>query len=110
MTCSRRATRKAATTSTSCASSSSIRFAARALIQELGRFKFAEIVWCQEEPKNMGAWYFMDANIEWVLNHLGYIHRRPRYAGRPASASTATGLLSQHIKEQTALVADALGT
>ena len=85
-------------------------FPARALIQELGRFKFAEIVWCQEEPKNMGAWYFMDANIEWVLTHLGYIHRRPRYAGRPASASTATGLLSQHIKEQTALVADALGT
>ena len=84
-------------------------FAARALINELSRFKFAEIVWCQEEPKNMGAWYFMDANIEWVLNHLGYIHRRPRYAGRPASAATATGLLSQHIKEQTALVADALG-
>ncbi|MEQ1716528.1 MAG: 2-oxoglutarate dehydrogenase E1 component, partial [Hyphomicrobium sp.] len=84
-------------------------FPARALIQELGRFKFAEIVWCQEEPKNMGAWAFMDSNIEWVLNHLGYIHRRPRYAGRPASASTATGLLSQHIKEQTALVADALG-
>ncbi|MGQ0455851.1 MAG: 2-oxoglutarate dehydrogenase E1 component [Hyphomicrobium sp.] len=84
-------------------------FPARALIQELGRFKFAEIVWCQEEPKNMGAWAFMDANIEWVLTHLGYIHRRPRYAGRPASASTATGLLSQHIKEQTALVADALG-
>ncbi len=43
------------------------------------------------------------------LNHLGYIHRRPRYAGRAASAATATGLLSQHIKEQTALVADALG-
>lgn len=85
-------------------------FPARALIQELGRFKFAEIVWCQEEPKNMGAWTFMDANIEWVLTHLGYIHRRPRYAGRSASASTATGLLSQHIKEQAALVADALGT
>ena len=84
-------------------------FPARTLIQELGRFKFAEIVWCQEEPKNMGAWYFMDANIEWVLTHLGYIHRRPRYAGRAASASTATGLLSQHIKEQTTLVADALG-
>ena len=84
-------------------------FPARALIQELSRFKFAEIVWCQEEPKNMGAWSFMDSNIEWVLTHLGYIHRRPRYAGRPASASTATGLLSQHIKEQTALVTDALG-
>ena len=85
-------------------------FPARALIQQLGRFKFAEIVWCQEEPKNMGAWAFMDSNIEWVLRHLGYIHQRPRYAGRPATASTATGLLSQHIKEQTALVADALGS
>ena len=42
-------------------------FPARALMQELGRFKFAEIVWCQEEPKNMGAWYFVDPNIEWVL-------------------------------------------
>ena len=84
-------------------------FPARALIQELGRFKFAEIVWCQEEPKNMGAWAFMDSNIEWVLNHLGYIHRRPRYAGRTASASTATGLLSQHTKEQAALVNEALG-
>jgi 2-oxoglutarate dehydrogenase E1 component len=84
-------------------------FPARTLITELGRFKYAEIVWCQEEPKNMGAWHFMDSNIEWVLNHLGYIHRRPRYAGRPASASTASGQLSQHIKEQTALVADALG-
>jgi 2-oxoglutarate dehydrogenase E1 component len=58
----------------------------------------------------MGAWSFMDAILEWVLNNLGYFHRRARYAGRPASASTATGLLSQHIKEQTALVADALGT
>ncbi|MEQ1653762.1 MAG: thiamine pyrophosphate-dependent enzyme, partial [Hyphomicrobium sp.] len=85
-------------------------FPARGLIQELGRFKFAEIVWCQEEPKNMGAWTFMDSNIEWVLTHLGYVHRRPRYAGRSASASTATGLLSQHNKEQAALVADALGT
>jgi 2-oxoglutarate dehydrogenase E1 component len=85
-------------------------FPARALIQELGRFKSAEIVWCQEEPKNMGAWTFMDINIEWVLTHLGSTHRRARYAGRAASASTATGLLSQHLKEQAALVADALGT
>jgi 2-oxoglutarate dehydrogenase E1 component len=44
-----------------------------------------------------------------VLNHLGSTHRRARYAGRAASASTATGLLSQHVKEQAALVADALG-
>jgi 2-oxoglutarate dehydrogenase E1 component len=83
-------------------------FPARALINELGRFKFAEIVWCQEEPKNMGAWHFMDANIEWVLTHLGYIHRRPRYAGRAAAASPATGQLSRHLAEQAALVNDAL--
>jgi 2-oxoglutarate dehydrogenase E1 component len=83
-------------------------FPARALINELGRFKFAEIVWCQEEPKNMGAWHFMDANIEWVLTHLGYIHRRPRYAGRAAAASPATGQLSKHLAEQAALVNDAL--
>jgi 2-oxoglutarate dehydrogenase E1 component len=83
-------------------------FPARALISELGRFKFAEIVWCQEEPKNMGAWHFMDANIEWVLTHLGYIHRRPRYAGRAAAASPATGQLSKHLAEQAALVNEAL--
>ena len=84
-------------------------FPARALIQELSRFKNAEIVWCQEEPKNMGAWTFIEPNLEWVLTHTGGTSKSPRYAGRAASASTATGLLSQHVKEQTALVADALG-
>ena len=58
---------------------------------ELSRFPNAEIVWCQEEPKNMGAWSFIEPNIEWVLQHIGAKHTRPRYAGRPASASTATG-------------------
>ncbi len=46
-------------------------FPARALIQELSRFPNAEIVWCQEEPKNQGAWTFVEANIEWVLDHIG---------------------------------------
>ena len=82
---------------------------ARALIAELTRFKNAEIVWCQEEPKNMGGWSFIAPNIEWVLGHTGSTFKSARYAGRAASASTATGLLSQHVKEQSALVADALG-
>ena len=82
---------------------------ARALIAELSRFKNAEIIWCQEEPKNMGGWSFIAPNIEWVLAHTGSAFKAARYAGRAASASTATGLLSQHIKEQSALVADALG-
>ncbi|MGA8769076.1 MAG: 2-oxoglutarate dehydrogenase E1 component, partial [Rhodomicrobium sp.] len=54
-------------------------FPARALIQELSRFPNAEIVWCQEEPKNQGAWTFVEANIEWVLDHIGADSRRPRY-------------------------------
>ena len=60
-----------------------------------GRFKQAEIVWCQEEPRNMGGWLFVEPYLEWVLNQIGAKHRAPRYAGRPASAATATGLMSQ---------------
>jgi 2-oxoglutarate dehydrogenase E1 component len=83
-------------------------FPARALIQELGRFPNAEIVWCQEEPKNMGAWTFIEPNIEWVLNNLGAHCRRARYAGRPASASTACGLMSKHLAELAAFLDEAL--
>jgi 2-oxoglutarate dehydrogenase E1 component len=83
-------------------------FPARALIQEIGRFPNADIVWCQEEPKNMGAWTFIEPNINWVLDRLNPTGRRVRYTGRAASASTATGLMSKHIHEQKALVADAL--
>ncbi|MEW5963409.1 MAG: 2-oxoglutarate dehydrogenase E1 component [Pseudomonadota bacterium] len=84
-------------------------FPARTLIQELGRFRNAsEFVWCQEEPKNMGAWTFIEPNLEWVLNHVGGKAHRARYAGRPASASTATGQLSKHLQEQRGLVAEAL--
>jgi 2-oxoglutarate dehydrogenase E1 component len=83
-------------------------FPALALTKELERFKQAEIVWCQEEPKNQGAWSFVEPNIEWVLSRIGAKHTRPRYAGRAASASPATGLASQHKSQQTALVNDAL--
>jgi len=83
-------------------------FPARALINELGRFKTAEILWCQEEPKNMGAWTFVEPNIEWVLNHIDAAYKRPRYVGRPASAATATGLMSKHTAELRAFLDDAL--
>ena len=84
-------------------------FPARALIQELSRFKDAEIVWCQEEPKNMGAWSFVEPNLAWVLDHIDAKHKRPRYAGRPSSAATATGLMSKHLRELKALLDEALG-
>ena len=83
-------------------------FPARALIQELSRFPNAEIVWCQEEPKNQGAWTFVEANIEWVLDHIGADSRRPRYVGRPACASTAAGLMSKHTAELHAFLDEAL--
>jgi 2-oxoglutarate dehydrogenase E1 component len=84
-------------------------FPTKALVHELSRFKQAEIVWCQEEPRNMGAWFFVDTFVEWVLNQIGAKHRRPRYAGRHASAATATGLMSKHTEQLKALLEDALG-
>jgi 2-oxoglutarate dehydrogenase E1 component len=74
-------------------------YPAKSMIHELGRFKNAELVWCQEEPKNMGAWSFIEPNLEWTLDRIGATYRRPRYVGRPATASTATGLMSKHLKE-----------
>ncbi|PCD77945.1 2-oxoglutarate dehydrogenase E1 component [Pseudothioclava arenosa] len=83
-------------------------FPAHSMVNELSRFKGAEIIWCQEEPKNQGAWTFVEPNIEWVLGKIDAKHSRARYAGRAASASPATGLASRHKAEQEALVNDAL--
>ncbi|WP_300058643.1 2-oxoglutarate dehydrogenase E1 component [uncultured Roseobacter sp.] len=83
-------------------------FPAQSAVKELERFKQAEVVWCQEEPKNQGAWTFIEPNIEWVLGRIKAKHTRPRYVGRATSASPATGLASQHKAQQAALVDDAL--
>jgi 2-oxoglutarate dehydrogenase E1 component len=79
------------------------------LSTELARFPAAEVIWCQEEPKNQGAWSFIEPEIEMVLKKIGAAVTRPRYAGRTAAAAPATGLASRHKAEQQALVADALG-
>ena len=84
-------------------------FPAKALITELSRFRSAEMVWCQEEPKNMGAWSFIDPYLEWVLAHIDAKHQRVRYTGRPAAASPATGLMSKHLAQLASLLEDALG-
>ena len=83
-------------------------FPAQAMVAELGRFKSAEVIWCQEEPKNQGGWTFVEPYIEWVLERLGAKHGRARYVGRNAAASPATGLASRHKAEQQALVNEAL--
>ncbi|MBM3613851.1 MAG: 2-oxoglutarate dehydrogenase E1 component, partial [Alphaproteobacteria bacterium] len=84
-------------------------FPALSMVRELERFKQAEIVWCQEEPKNQGGWSFVEPNLEWVLTRIKARSTRATYAGRAASASPATGLSSRHKAEQAALVAEALG-
>jgi len=80
----------------------------KALVLELSRFKGAEFVWCQEEPRNMGAWHFIEPYLEWVLNQIHAPNKRPRYAGRAASAATATGLMSKHQAQLKAFLDDAL--
>jgi 2-oxoglutarate dehydrogenase E1 component len=80
----------------------------KALVLELSRFKGAEFVWCQEEPRNMGAWHFIEPYLEWVLNQINAPNKRPRYAGRAASAATATGLMSKHLAQLKALLDEAL--
>lgn len=66
------------------------------------------IVWCQEEPLNAGAWSFMQPRIETLLNETVHHNRRHvLYAGRNPSASVATGLKASHIKEEQDLLQDA---
>ena len=83
-------------------------FPAVSLAKELARYPRAEVVWCQEEPRNMGAWSFVDRRIEEVLAKLGGPSRRPRYVGRDEAASPATGLHARHVRQQAKLVEDAL--
>ena len=78
------------------------------LPKALAPYVNAEVVWCQEEPENMGAWHFVDRRIEKVLAEIGIAGKRPSYVGRPDAASPATGLAKVHAAEQAALVRAAL--
>ena len=83
-------------------------FPARTLAAELAKYPNADVVWCQEEPENMGAWQFLDRRIEAVLAGLGGKAKRPSFVGRREAASPATGLARTHNAEQKALVSQAL--
>jgi len=78
------------------------------LVKILLPYTKADLVWCQEEPMNMGAWTFLDRRLEAVLEKVKMRLTRPLYIGRPEAASTATGLLSRHLFEQDLLVSQAL--
>ncbi len=84
-------------------------FPASAIAKEMKRFKNVEqIVWCQEEPRNMGSWSYIHELLEDLFTEIKLPVTRPAYAGRAASAATATGLASKHAAEQEALIDQAL--
>jgi len=83
-------------------------FPHKALVHELQRFPNADLVWCQEEPRNMGAWWFVMERLDTVLVEIGRGDIRPKYAGRKEASSPATGLLKIHIREQQVLIDQAL--
>lgn len=83
-------------------------FPKKALTEELGRFPKAEVLWCQEEPANMGAWTFIDRRLEAIMIEHGMTPDRPRYVGRPEAAAPATGIMARHMEEQAKLVDEAL--
>jgi 2-oxoglutarate dehydrogenase E1 component len=83
-------------------------FPVRGLKSAIEAYTKADVVWCQEEPENTGGWTFVDRRIEAVLTCLDGAAKRPRYVGRKAAASPATGLAKVHLAEQTALVDEAL--
>jgi 2-oxoglutarate dehydrogenase E1 component len=68
-----------------------------------------QVVWCQEEGRNAGAWTFVASRIEIALTDSGHQGMRPIYVGREASASPATGFAARHKMQQEALVGLALG-
>jgi 2-oxoglutarate dehydrogenase E1 component len=83
-------------------------FPARALTKELKRFAKAEVLWCQEEPRNQGAWTFMVPRLEEVLITIGATCARPRYVGPPDMAASAPGTLKTHLSQRARLIDDAL--
>ena len=83
-------------------------FPMKALTEDLSQFKQAEFIWCQEEPRNMGAWFFTRERVEEVLENIGAANPRISYVGRPESASPASGSFRRHVIEQEKLVDEAL--
>jgi 2-oxoglutarate dehydrogenase E1 component len=85
-------------------------FPSEPLVERLkGMPALETLVWAQEEPKNNGAWTFVEPLLETCLTDSGRAGMRPIYAGRDAGASPATGLAKRHKAEQAALIAAALG-
>jgi 2-oxoglutarate dehydrogenase E1 component len=80
----------------------------KGIMQQLGRYPHAEVVWCQEEPANMGAWFFVAQRIETILRDLKHESMHVAYVGRRGAASPATGSMEKHRQQQAWVVDQAL--
>ena len=84
-------------------------FPAKTLAKTLKRYKNAEFIWCQEEPKNMGAWNTVRNYIDRTLNIIEFKKTRVKYIGRNASSTTATGNYNKHLAEQKKILEKVVG-
>lgn len=78
------------------------------LAKDLEQFTKADIIWCQEEPRNQGAWWFVNPEIEETLVEISHAASRPKYVGRNEAAAPATGLHSRHVEQQSKIIDEAL--
>ena len=80
-------------------------FPIKSLVKEIKPYKnYAKFYWCQEEPKNMGAWFSVRDYIQWTLNYIGAKNKEIMYIGRNTAASPATGYAKRHLKQQKEII------
>ena len=84
-------------------------FPAKTLANLLKKYENAEFIWCQEEPKNMGAWNTVRNYIDRTLEIIYFTKDKVKFIGRKASSSTATGNLNKHLAQQKEILEKVLG-
>jgi len=80
-------------------------FPVKSLVKEIKAYKNnAKFYWCQEEPKNMGAWFSVRDYIQWTLDYIGVNNNQISYIGRDTAASPATGYAKRHLFQQKEII------
>ena len=80
-------------------------FPIKSLAKEIKPFKNnAKFYWCQEEPKNMGAWFAVRDYIQWTLNNIKAKNKEVMYIGRNTAATPATGYAKRHLAQQKEII------
>ena len=80
-------------------------FPVKPLVKEFKKYaKNAKFYWCQEEPKNMGAWFSVRDYIQWTLNYIRAKNSKIKYIGRNPAASPATGYAKRHLNQQKKII------